>query len=105
MAETLEQVPLVCTEEIAKAIHRELTCGGRVKADELVAIGAANWQRHRIVEHLNEKLQETQKLLAAMDESAKKFSKNGHADEILTLRCNLRGRLEGQVDLLKPLIE
>jgi hypothetical protein len=105
--QTLEQVPLVCTPEISKAIHHELTLGGRVECGELLVVGGANWQKNRIIECLEGKLAELQAQLTKMNETSARRAAvlfPQEIDRLGTVNSFFRGGLEGQIELLQFLI-
>ena len=108
--QTLEQVPLVCTPEVSKAIYNELTLCGRVKSDEVLVVGGANWQKNRIVQHLEEKLKELQTQIAKMNDASAKRAAALSArypeemDSLGTVKSFIRGGLEEKIGLLQSLI-
>ena len=90
------RIPLVCTIEIAKALYNELSVGGLAPVSFDLADAACRWQVNRIVEHLKVQLAARQAEFKAPD---------AHPDALLaTAQSYLRGRLEGQIDLLESLI-
>jgi hypothetical protein len=87
-----DKVSLVCKHGVAKAIRAEYP----LRQNEELILTGAFWQKDRILEHLLEKQHELQAQLAEMNEV--------HAPDLVTSRAFLRGRLEGQIELLESLI-
>jgi len=94
--QTQEELPLACTEEIAKALYDELSLCGRVEIKEELAIMAARWQRNRIVKYLESVL--------AVKEAAIKGVNIGSVPECVAAQGFSGGGLEQQIELLQSLI-
>lgn len=96
-----ENASLVCKYETAKLIRAEYP---KRQNEELVLTGAF-WQKGRIVTHLSEKLLQLQaELSGLLKASSQAAEANNGVDPILATRSYLRGKLEGQIELLESLI-
>lgn len=114
MPEVQQVLPLVCTHEIASAIFNELTLGGRVAGDKVLVIGGANWQKNRIIQHLDEKLTQVKSLLSKMDKASKAaaaasaLNSKAEIPDMGVLggtKAYIRGRYGAQKELLEQLVK
>ena len=95
-----KKASLVCNYEAAKSIRAEYP---KRQNEELVLTGAF-WQQVRIATHLSEKLSQSQAELAGLLKASSQAAEaNNGVDPILATRSYLRGKLEGQIELLESL--